>query len=79
MEHVKTTDPYKFGLALGLDEYQLDIIKKDHKGDHSEQLQEVLRFYRRERAKPSWPEVAKALHSVEKACAERIAQKFGID
>ena len=58
---VKTDQPIKLGRQLGVEDSDLDIVKKNHPNDHGQQLEDVLSLYMRQSVKPSWMEVTTAL------------------
>ena len=79
MRLVTTNEPIKLGRELCVKDSDLDIVKKDHPNDHSEQLSDVLSLYMKQSVKPSWEEVATALWNIgEKKIAQKIADKYGM-
>ena len=79
MNLVKTVKSIKLGRQLGVAEYDLDIVKKDHPNDHAQQLEDVLSLYMRQSVKPSWEEVTTALWNIgENRTAQKIADEYGM-
>ena len=79
MNLVKTDKAMKLGRQLGLDEHDLDIVKKNLPNKYDEQLEGVLSLYMRQSVRPSWEEVATALWDIgEKRTAQRIADEYGM-
>ena len=79
MNLVTTDKPIKLGRQLGVEESDLDIVKKDHPNDHDEQLSDVLSLYMKQSVSPSWEVMATALWNIrEKQTAQKIADKYGM-
>ena len=79
MNLVKTDKPIKLGRQLGVEESDLDIVKKNHPTDHAQQLEDVLSLYMKQSVKPSWKEVATALWNIgENRIAQTITDKYGM-
>ena len=73
MSLVKTDKPIKLGRELGLEENDLALVKRDHRNDHAQQLEDVLSLYMKKPGKPSWEEVTTALWKIgEKRTAQQI-------
>ena len=79
MNLVKTDQPIKLGLQLGVAQSNLGIVKKDHPTDHGQQLEDVLSLYMKQSVKPSWEKVTTALWNIgEKRTAQQIADEYGM-
>ena len=75
---VHTTDPYKFGLQLNIENYNLEVVMSNNRDRKQEQLREVLNIYLRQTPHPSWKQVALALQNIgEGRNAAKIAGKYG--
>ena len=79
MNIVKTDKPIKLGRQLGVEESDLDFVKRNHPTDHDEQLSDVLSLYMKQSLRPSWEELATALWNIgDKRTAQRIADTYGM-
>ena len=70
---VKTDQPIRLGLQLGLEGNDLALVKRNHPTDHAQQLEDVLLLYMKQPEKPSWKKVTTALWNIgEKRIAKKI-------
>ena len=78
LDVVETTEAYELGLKLGIDEHDLNAIKKNHPSDIKKQLLEVLKSYLHQTERPSWQQVAVALQGIKEVkVAANIANRYG--
>ena len=74
---IKTTEWFRLGLELRLEEYDLEIIEKDRRLDASGALRDVLRKWQRQCEDPTWGAVVRALREIgEGREAKRLEDKF---
>lgn len=77
MANVKTTEWRRLGLELNVSEYNLEVIKADHRGDTRTALMETLILCLKEDPYLSWSKVVKALRNInENQNAKQIEDKF---
>ena len=62
--HLQVSDWSRLGLALKLDPYELDIIKKDHPSDTKSQTCKMFELWLRKQPYASYEQLIKALHEV---------------
>ena len=77
VEHVTTTQWYKLGLALGMDDSVLQFIKGNTKGDVETGLMLMFQKWLSSCEQPSWDNVIQALRKIrENRLAAEICRKF---
>ncbi len=77
VRHVKTTNWYGLGLELGVDDYTLDLIHEDQRGDNRAQLRRMFQEWLRESEEPTWEAVVQALTAIgEDTLASEIEEQF---
>ena len=65
------------GIALGVDDGDLETIAVDCRGDNEKALRTMYRKWLRGTARPSWSDVVQALLRVgEVSVAERVREKY---
>ena len=75
--HLQVGDWNRLGLALGLDSYELDIIKKDHLGDTKSQTCKMFELWLKTQPKASYEQLIKALHEVgDETVANSLCGKY---
>ena len=73
---IRTTEWYRLGLQLGVDDYDLQLIQAD-KRENQEQLRCMLQTWLRVCENPSWEDVVKALKAIgEKNLGAKLQQQF---
>jgi len=76
VNHVRTTNWYNLGLQLNLDDYSLQQIQADERGNQ-EQKTCMFRTWLRVCENPSWKAVVKALKDIgEKNLGAKLEQQF---
>ena len=77
LRHVKTTRWYELGLELGVDEFTLNTIYEDSRGDNNTGLRRMFIGWLRECEEPTWDAVVLALKAIgEKKLARDIEVEF---
>ena len=62
--HLQVNDWYRLGLALNLDSYDLDIIRKDNQGDAKAQTLKMFQLWLTRQPQASYKQLIQALHEV---------------
>ena len=62
--HLQVNDWYRLGLALNLDSYDLDIIRKDNQGDAKAQTLIMFQLWLTRQPQASYKQLIQALHEV---------------
>ncbi len=77
VHHVRSTNWYELGLELGVDEYTLNVIDKDNRGDNRAQLRQMFQEWLRGTERPTWEAVVQALTAIrESTLASDIEKHF---
>ena len=75
---VQTTEWYDLGLQLGIDDTELDVIKKHNPGDLRACQREMFRAWLRITPSPSYQQLVEALKTVgEVNEADHLCKKYG--
>ena len=64
LDNVRTTEWFRLGLKLGVNEDDLDVIASDRKLDSSGALTDMLRKWLREHKNPTWRKVVEAMRKI---------------
>ena len=76
--HLQVREWYRLGLALDLDEYDLDIIKKDYQGDARAQALTMFQLWLTRQPQASYEQLVKALHKVgDERMVSVLCKKYG--
>ena len=76
--HLQVSDWSRLGLALKLDPYDLDIIKKDHPNNTKSQTCEMFDHWLKTQPDASYKQLIKALHEVgDERVAISLCNKYG--
>ena len=76
--HLQVREWYRLGLALNLDEYDLDIIRKDYQGDTKSQALAMFQLWLTWQPQASYEQLVKALHEVgDKRMVSVLCKKYG--
>ena len=76
--HLQVIDWYTLGVELGVNSYDLDIIKKDHPGDTKSQTCEMFKLWLSTQPDASYEQVIKALHKIgHEKLANSLCNKYG--
>ena len=76
--HLQVGDWYRLGLALKLNSYDLDIIKKDHPGDTESQMCKMFQLWLRTQPDASYDQLIKSLCKVgDERVANSLRNKYG--
>jgi len=62
--HLQVNDWYRLGLALNLDSYDLDIIRKDYHGNTKAQTLQMFQLWLTRQPQASYKQLIQALHEV---------------
>ena len=77
--HLRVGDWSRLGLALRLNSYDLDLIKKDHQGDTNSQTCKMFDLWLRTQPDASYEQLIKALHEVgDETVANFLCKKYGM-
>ena len=77
LDTLKVLDWYGVGLQLGIEETELDIIRKNS-SDTKEQKREMFRVWLRQTKQPSYLQLARALFIAEETNLGRhVCKKYG--
>ena len=75
---LQVSDWYRLGLALRLNSYDLDIIKKDHPGDTKSQTCNMFGLWLRTQPDASYEQLIKALRKVgDETVANSLRKMYG--
>ena len=75
---LQVSDWYRLGLALRLNSYDLNIIKKDHPGDTKLQICKMFELWLRTQPDASYEQLIKALRTVgDETVAAWLCKKDG--
>ena len=76
--HLQVSDWNRLGLALKLDSYDLDIIKKDHPNNTKSQTYEMFDHWLKIQPDASYEQLIKALHEIgHETVAISLCKKYG--
>ena len=65
VDHVKTTNWFRLGRKLGVEEFDLDVIAKNNPQDAESALETTLKKWYKITAKPTWGAVVDALMAIQ--------------
>ena len=69
---------YRLGLSLGLNSYNLDVIKRNHPGDTESQMCKMFDRWLRTQPDASYQQLIKALRKVgDESVANFLSKKYG--
>ena len=75
---IKVIEWYDLGLQLDIDDHELDVIQKDHRGDVSACRREMFRTWLKNFPIATYQQLVQALHNIgENREAYHICKRYG--